>query len=217
MKAAISLDTTWRKRDSDGSTEYYQAFEVGSDFRINAACLEFHELIDGATVLVNGVELGSGGAPSPQRFDVRGAIHPGLNEVVVRAAPDDASGRVCRDAKVVSYDKVSITDIEVDPEVIDQIANVWITVGVANHTDEEQPVLASIVVAQGDNREKVEIGERIPPAGGEIDAVIRIIDPAMWEPGEAGEAQPFECMVGLQVKGEIMDVAETKFTVESPV
>jgi len=213
MKTVISLQTTWQRRDSDGGWEHYQAFEAGGDFHTDGACLEFRELAPGATVLLNGIELGSASGYSPDRFDARGAIHPGRNEVVVRGAPDDPATPVCREARVISYDKVSISGIEIDPEVIDQIANVWITVAVANHTEEEQPVLASIVVAQGENREKVEIGERIPPSGGEIDAVIRIVDPAMWEPGESGEPQRFDCMVGLQIKGEIMDVAEEKFEV----
>lgn len=215
MKTVIPLHTTWQKRDSHSGWEYYQAFEVGGDFRTDSAWLEFRGLVAGAVVLLNDVELKSTSESSPGRFDVRGAICPGRNEVVVRGAPHDASAPVCREARVVSYDKVSISSIEIDPEVIDQIANVWITVGVVNHTDEEQPVLASIVVAQGENREKVEIGESIAPAGGEIDAVIRILDPEMWEPSEGGEPQHFDCMVGLQVKGEIMDVAEAKFEVAS--
>jgi len=110
--------------------------------------------------------------------------------------------------------KVSISGLDIETEVVDMIANAWITVEVANHTREEQPVLASVVVAQGENREQVEIAEHITPFGGVIEAVIRITDHTMWQPNEAGERPLFDCMVGLMVWDEVMDVKAVKFDVE---
>ena len=94
------------------------------------------------------------------------------------------------------------------------IANAWITVEVANHTKEEQPVLASVVVAQGEANEKVEIAENITPFGGVIEAVIRITDPVMWQMDEAGQRPLFDCLVGLEIADEVMDVTAVKFDVE---
>jgi len=107
--------------------------------------------------------------------------------------------------------KVSISGISIDPEIVDTIANAWITINVDNHTKEEQPVMASIVVAQGEYSEKIEIAERVSPFGGVIEAVIRIVDPEMWQPDESGAFPQFDCMVGLEIADEVMDVAAVKF------
>lgn len=109
--------------------------------------------------------------------------------------------------------KVSISSVDIDTEVVDVMAHVWITVHVDNHTREEQPVLASVVVAQGESREQVEIAEVVSPFGGLIEAVIRITDREMWLPDENGELPLFDCMVGLEIGDEVMDVSAVKFDV----
>jgi hypothetical protein len=109
--------------------------------------------------------------------------------------------------------RVSISGVDIDTEIVDRTANAWITVDVANHTLEDQLVLASVVVAQGENREQVEIAETIAPFGGPIEAVIRITDPTMWQADESGKLPLFDCLVGLEVEGEVEDVAAVKFDV----
>ncbi len=213
MKTAIALNGVWDKRSLGGGWEYAQAFEAGGAFRVEWACVEFHDLAAGATVLVNDVELGWASGSPFDRFEARDSIRVGHNQITVRIAREAAPAEICREARVVSYDRVSISSIHIDPEIVDVVANVWITIGVANHTDDDQSVLASIVIAQGESRERVEIVEEIPPSGCEIDAVVRIVDPTMWEPADSGEAPCFDCLVGLQVEGEIMDVAGGKFEV----
>jgi hypothetical protein len=110
--------------------------------------------------------------------------------------------------------KVSISGVDIETEVVDMIANAWITIEVANHTKEEQPVMASVVVAQGEAREQVEIAEQITPFGGVIEAVIRITDHTMWQPDDSGERPQFDCLVGLEIADEVQDVKAIKFDVE---
>lgn len=109
--------------------------------------------------------------------------------------------------------RVSISSVDIDTEVEGAAANAWITVHVANNTKEEQPVMASVVVAQGENREEVEIAEQVSPFGGLIEAVIRITEPEMFLPDENGELPKFDCLVGLEIGDEVMDVAAVKFDV----
>jgi len=113
--------------------------------------------------------------------------------------------------------KVSISSVGIDTEVVDATANAWITVHVANHTSQEQSVLASVVVAQGECREQVEIAENVTPFGGVIEAVIRITDPTMWQPDESGVLPLFDCLVGIEVMGEVMDVTAVKFDVDQQI
>lgn len=213
MKTTIALDGAWAPRRLVGGWEYAQAFETGGELPLGGACVEFHDLAAGATVLVNGVELGAASGTQLDRFEALDAIRARRNEVTVRIAGETAPPEVCREARVVSYDRVSISGFGIDPEIVDSVANVWITIDVANHTDEDQPVLASIVVAQGESREKVEIAEVVPSSGGQIDAVVRIVDPTLWEPSESGERPSFDCLIGLQVEGEVMDVTGAAFEV----
>lgn len=109
---------------------------------------------------------------------------------------------------------VSISSVGIDTEVVDATANAWITIHVENHTSEEQTVLASVVVAQGECREQVEIAENVTPFGGVIEAVIRITDPDMWQPDESGTLPLFDCFVGVEVLGEVMDVTALKFDID---
>lgn len=118
------------------------------------------------------------------------------------------------DYETADTKKVSISGVDIDTEVVDMTANAWITVEVANHTKEEQRVAATVVVAQGENREDVEIVEDITPFGGVIEAVIRIEDPTMWQPDDSGQRPQFDCMVGLEIGDEVMDAKTVKFDVE---
>ena len=213
MKTTIPLGQAWESRRLDGHWEYAQALDVDDDLPLGRTLVEFHGLAAGAVVLVNGVELGAVGGSQCDRFEAQDALRAGQNEIAVRVDRDLPAAEVCREARVVAYDKVSVSGLKIDPEIVDRIPNVWITVQVANHTDQDQPVLASIVIAQGESREKVEVGEVIGPSGGEIDAVIRVVDPAMWEPDESGEHPTFDCLIGLQIDGEVMDVVAARFGV----
>jgi len=210
MKQTLSLSKIWQSRNFGTGWDYSQTFEIDQDSPLSDACVEFHDLAEGATVTINGIELPM---QSDASFDAHEAIRTGHNEITVRIAQETQPLQICREARVISHDKVSIASIDIDPETIDCIANIWIRIDVENHTDEEQDVLASIVVAQGENREKVEIVETIPTSGGEIEAVIRIMDPSMWQSSEDGTKSSFDCMVGLQVEDEIMDVADLTFEV----
>jgi hypothetical protein len=213
MKTSIPLGEAWESRRLGGCWEHAQSFEIAADLVLNGASVDLRDLPAGATVLVNGVELGAAGGSRYDRFQARHAIRPGRNEIAIRVDRELPADELCRRVRVVAYDKVSVSGLKIDPEIVDRIANVWITIQVANHTDRNQPVLASIVVAQGENREKVEIAEIIAPSGGEIDAVIRIVDPAMWERSESGGQPAFDCLIGLQIEGEVMDVAAARFRV----
>lgn len=118
------------------------------------------------------------------------------------------------DNELADTKKVSISGVRIDTEVVDMIANAWITIEVENHTREEQPVLASVVVSQGEAREQVEMADNITPFGGVIEVVIRITDHTMWQPDEEGNRPLFDCLVGLEIADEVMDVSAVKFDVE---
>jgi hypothetical protein len=212
MKMTMPLGGPWESRPWAIGWEHTQAFDVAGDFALSRACLEFDGLAAGAEVELNGVDLGIAGSAGSDRFDVTDKVKAGRNELTVRSAGDSGED-VCGDVKLVSNDKVSISSFGIDPEIVGSIANVWILVNVVNHTDQDQQVLASIVIAQQESREKVEIGEIIGVAGGEIDAVIRIVDPTMWQPSDSDEQPVFHCLIGLQVEDEVMDVAAGRFTV----
>lgn len=122
---------------------------------------------------------------------------------------------IWRDARLVSYDTVGISDVHVESEIQGATANAWVTVEVENFTTRDQQVMASIVVALGANREKIEVAETVSPFGGVIEAVIRIEEPQLWWPNGMGEQPLYTCMVGLQVEGEVQDVAETRFGVRT--
>ena len=120
---------------------------------------------------------------------------------------------IWRDARLVSYDLVSISDVYVDTELEGNIANAWITISVDNNSGKSQMVMGSVVVSLGETQEKIEIAEEVSPFGGLIEAVIRIHEPQLWWPNGFGEPTLYTCMVGLEVEGEIQDVAERKFGV----
>lgn len=122
---------------------------------------------------------------------------------------------VWRDVNLVSCGELSITDVHVEPEIVGSFADAWITIEVENHTREDQQVMASVVVALGENREKIELAEAISPFGGVIEAVIRIEEPELWWPNGMGEPALYTCMVGLESEGAIQDIAERKFGVRS--
>lgn len=208
MKKALSLKDPWDKRSARGEQEYAQVIDIDIDFSLECVYLELGSLPPGSVVLLNGVEVGSADDLRLNRFRVSNAIRVGRNELAVRTASEPTG-----DAKLISYDKLSVSGIRIDPEVVDNTANVWIAIDIANHTCEEQPVVASIVIAQEEGREQVEIADMVSPFGGEIEAVIRITDPSMWEPTESGDPQYFNCLIGLQAGGEVMDVAAVRFDV----
>ena len=120
---------------------------------------------------------------------------------------------IWREARLVSYGDVSIADVRIDPEVRDGYADAWITIELDNHADEDVQVMASVVVALGGDRETVEATETVPPAGGTVEAVIRIEQPELWWPNGFGEPTLYTCMVGIESEGEVEDVAQRKFGV----
>lgn len=202
MKKTVFLNDYW-EREGD---EHTRAFEVEEGFPLTCVFLDLDDLEAGAEVALNGVEVGVAGEVKPDRFNVGKAVRVGPNELVVRSNAEQAPS-----ARLVSCDKVSIERVRIEPEIVGNTANVWINVDVANHTSEEQLALASIVLAQGEAREKVEIAEPITPFGGVVEAVIRVEDPTMWEPGAGGKYPTFDCLVGLQVEDEVMDMAVLTF------
>lgn len=122
---------------------------------------------------------------------------------------------IWREARLVSYDSIRIADVYVEPEIVGNYANAWITVELDNYTGEDQQVLASIVVALGEEREKLEIAEWVSPFGGVVEAVVRIEEPELWWPNGFGSQPLYVCMVGIQLEGEVQDVAERKFGVRN--
>ena len=211
MKQALSLEGSWKQRSAGGKQEFAQAIDIDTDFSLECVYLELGSLTPGAVFLLNGVEVGSADDLRLNRFRVSDSIRIGRNELVVRCEGTSSAPR--GEAKLISYDTVSVSGIRIEPEVVDNIANVWISIDVANHTCEDQRVTASIVVAQAEGREKVEMAEVISPFGGEIEAVIRIVDPSLWQLTESGKQQFFDCLIGLQASGEVMDVAAVRFDI----
>ena len=122
---------------------------------------------------------------------------------------------IWRDARLASYDCLSIADVHIEPEIVGSHADAWIAIEVENHTGEDAQAVASIVVALGEGREKMELVETISPVGGVIEAVVRIEEPELWWPNGSGEQPLYTCMVGLQHEGEVQDVAETRFGVRT--
>ncbi len=208
MKKVQLLEDTWEKKSSRGAQEFARNIDVDEDFFAGHIYLELEDLPAGSVIVLNGDELATTLPGKSNRVSAGDAIRLGRNELIIRASSEPPAG-----GKLISYDKVSISGIRIDPEVIDNVANVWIAIDVTNFSDEQQPVLASVVVSQDDVREKVEIYEDIPQSGDEIEAVIRITDPAMWTRTETGEPQYFDCLIGLQIAGEVMDVAAVRFDI----
>jgi len=122
---------------------------------------------------------------------------------------------IWREARLASYGAVSIADLHIEPEMVGGYAEAWITIEVANHTGEDQQVLASVVVALGESREKIDVTEWVSPFGGIIEAVVRIEEPELWWPNGFGEQILYTCMVGVQVEGEVQDASECKFGVRT--
>lgn len=110
-------------------------------------------------------------------------------------------------------DKVSLSDIHIEPEIHGAWANAWIWVEVDNHTLEEQQVAATIIIKLGEDQEKIEVVELIDPQGGVIEAVIRIEEPERWWPSGLGGQTLYTCLVGLSVEGDVQDVAQRRFGV----
>lgn len=208
MKKVQLLEDTWEKRSSRGAQEFARTIDIDEDFYAGKIFLELDELPAGSAIILNGQELGTTLPGKSNRVSTGDAMRLGRNELIIRTSSEPAGG------KLISYDKVSISGIRIDPEVVDNVANVWITINVTNYSNEEHPVLASVVVSQGDVREKVEIFEDIPLSGEAIEAVIRITDPSMWTKTETGETQYFDCLIGLQIAGEVMDVAAVRFDID---
>lgn len=213
---------------------YKRTFEVDEDLVHMRAFLEFDGLDTFATVFLNGEEVGrTANMFIPHRFDVGSLLRVGRNTVAVRFDPAKPGARkmrralgsdrtprfvgagIWRDARLVSYDGVAIADVRIETEIEGGYANVWIAIEVENFTLREQPVSASIVVARGGDREKIEVLEEVPPFGGVIEAAVRIEEPELWWPNGMGAADLYTCMVGLRVEGEVRDVFEQKFGVRS--
>jgi beta-mannosidase len=120
---------------------------------------------------------------------------------------------IWRHVRLVSYDAVSIADVHIEPEIECGRANAWVTIEVANHTREDQEVMASVVIQIGDDRETIEVVDIVTPFGGVIETVIRIEEPQLWWPNGFGDQPLYTCMVGLRVAGEVQDVTEKRFGV----
>lgn len=212
MRQTLLLHDLWQTSKSADHCAYERSFELSEDFCDGRIFLEFPNMESEVSVSLNGAEV-AGGESALRRLKVGDWVHAGPNKIELSSA-SELSEVAFERGRIVSYDKVSISDIDVDPEIIDDnVANVWMTIKVDNHTVEDQDVLASIVMGQGDCKEKVEIAGCISPFGGEVEAVIRITDPEMWAPDESGETPMFDCLIGLAVKGEVMDVAAVRFNV----
>lgn len=122
---------------------------------------------------------------------------------------------IWRDVRLVSYDGLSIADVHVEPEIVGNYADAWITIEVENHTGEDKQAKASVVLAIGEAREKIEVVDWISPFGGIMEAVIRIEEPELWWPNGFGEPTLYTLMVGMELEGEVQDVAETRFGVRT--
>jgi beta-mannosidase len=122
---------------------------------------------------------------------------------------------IWRGARLVSCDSVSIADLHVEPEIVGGYADAWITIELENHTGEDQQVMASVVLARGEAREKLEISDWVSPFGGVLEVVVRIEEPELWWPNGFGEQPLYTCMVGVELEGEVQDVAERKFGVRT--
>lgn len=204
---------------------YLRSFSLPDGFVARRTYLEFDGLDDNAAVLLNGEVVGtSHNMLLPQKFDVTEKIKPaGENSIEVDFGPverapivDGKSRRgagfgMWRSARIVSYDKVSIRDLYIQPSIELHGVEAWIYIDVENHVGEEFDALVSVVVARGESREKMEIRETIPAEGGRIEAVVRILDPELWWPNGMGEQPLYVAMVGLQVEGEVQDVREELF------
>lgn len=122
---------------------------------------------------------------------------------------------IWRDVRLVSYDRLAISDVYVEPEVEGSHASVWITVELENHTDETLDAELHIVISLGDEIERIELLETLPPGPGIVEAVARIDEPQLWWPNGFGEQPIYKCMLGVRHQGEVQDVRETKFGIRS--
>ncbi|MEN6356772.1 MAG: sugar-binding domain-containing protein [Armatimonadota bacterium] len=190
---------------------YRRKFIADEDFLQRQTYLEFDGLSAPAAVTLNGHEVGQAqGGLIPRKLDVTDAIKVGNNTIEILFEPGTG---ICRDIRLVSCDLVSIDNIHIETEIEGCRANAWIYIEVANHTQEDVHVAASVVVSKGENRENIEVDDYISPFGGVIEAVIRIEEPEPWWPNGMGEASLYNCMVGIACDGEVQDVTQTTFGV----
>lgn len=215
---------------------YWRTFSLPDGFVKRRSILEFDGLDTEATVILNGEVVGtSHNMFIPHQFDVTGKLNVDEeNTIEVKFAPpatlssDETEVRkwkrsldgekpsltgagIWRSARVVSYDKVSIHDIHIQPSIEIHGAEAWLAIEVDNHTDEDIDTLISIVVAREESHEKMEIKQAIPPGGCTVESVVRILEPELWWPNGAGDQPIYVVMVGLQAEGEVQDAREERF------
>ena len=122
MKKALSLKNSWEKRSARGEQEYTQAIDIDTDFSLECVYLELGSMKPCSIVLLNGIEVGRADEVRLNRFRVSNSIRAGRNELVVHAGDSAPLG----EARIISYDRLSVAGISIEPEVVDNVANVWI-------------------------------------------------------------------------------------------
>ncbi|MCE5322008.1 hypothetical protein LLG46_01695 [bacterium] len=192
---------------------YKRRFAVDEDFLQRQTYLELDGVSATAAITLNGREIGQAeGGLIQRKLDVTDAVKAGDNSIEILFEPGTV---LCRDVRLISCDLVSMENIHIDTDLEGSWANAWIYIEVANHTQDDVRVVASIVVSKGENREKIEIDDYISPFGGVIEAVIRIEEPEFWWPNGVGEASLYNCMVGITCEEEVQDVTQASFGVRN--
>ncbi len=103
-----------------------------------------------------------------------------------------------------------ITDIHIDCETGPAGVSAWVTVEVENRLSSACTASCTVVVARDDISEKMEVTADIGESGGVFEAVCRIEDPELWQPGDTN-ACIYECMAGVRTEEGVQDAATTRF------
>ncbi len=122
---------------------------------------------------------------------------------------------IWRDVRLISEDKLAIRDVHVEPELQGGAASVWVSVELANHTGRIINAELHIVISLGEELERIELTETIPPEGEVVEILACIDQPQLWWPNGFGEQPVYKCLVGVRHEGEVQDVAETTFGIRN--
>ncbi|MFQ3549284.1 MAG: glycoside hydrolase family 2 TIM barrel-domain containing protein [Armatimonadota bacterium] len=210
---------------------YKKEFVIEDDFIQTYTELSLKGTSGKADIFLNNHPVLTINGMYPDVIDITGKLKKGLNTIYFKFRPVIESDNsitfltvkdlqifnigIKRALEIVSYDRVSIKDINIETEIESGYSLAWISVEVDNHTDENITVVATIVVSIDDAREQVELVEHISPDGGLIEAVIRIEQHDLWWPNGFGSQTLYNCMIGLKEENKVRDVAECKFGIRS--
>lgn len=120
------------------------------------------------------------------------------------------------DARVASYDQLSIRDIYVVPQIMESgEAKVRVQIDVQSHVPHSVNAQLSLSIELNENKEKLEISRIIPTSGELIEAEIVLSDPKLWWPNGLGEHPLYTASVEILADGRMLDEKRQRFGIRT--